>query len=50
MTEVEKEQTSYSGKPPKDGQEQFVDRWRENGYNCFRRGTSSAAKGAGSPR
>ena len=35
---VEKEQTSYSGKTPTDGQEQFVDRWRENGYNCFSSG------------
>jgi len=31
---IEKEQSDYSSKPPTDGQQQFVERWRENGYNC----------------
>ena len=35
---IEKEQSDYSSKPPADGQQQFVERWRENGYNCYSSG------------
>ena len=35
---IEKEQSDSSSKPPADGQQQFVERWRENGYNCYSSG------------
>jgi heterodisulfide reductase subunit D len=35
---TEKEESHYSRKPATDGQQQFVERWRENGYNCYSSG------------
>jgi hypothetical protein len=35
---IEKEESDYSRKPATDGQQQFVERWRENGYNCYSSG------------